>query len=149
MHATLAPGFQITLPELAPKVESHMLWQELQLHDWMSEEYLRLKDPFLKLFGFSCSWTTFHHLLEQICSEFTLHDHLSEGPQGFLRELCLQDNGQKGNRGKDFALLTAVQPHHHDHWHFGFWAGYLAGSNNTIYLASFTLLDSVPEDLQA
>ncbi|XP_004646577.1 galactoside 2-alpha-L-fucosyltransferase 1 [Octodon degus] len=89
MHAALAPVFRITLPVLAPEVDSHTPWQKLQLHDWMSEEYSRLEDPYLKLSGFPCSWTFFHHLRERIRSEFTLHDHLREEAQGFLRELRL------------------------------------------------------------
>nr|UXX20497.1 fucosyltransferase [Homo sapiens] len=51
MHAALAPVFRITLPVLAPEVDSRTPWRELQLHDWMSEEYADLRDPFLKLSG--------------------------------------------------------------------------------------------------
>ncbi|EHB08979.1 Galactoside 2-alpha-L-fucosyltransferase 1 [Heterocephalus glaber] len=89
MHALLVPVFWITLPRLVPEMDSHTLWQELQLHDWMSEEYSHLKDPFLKLSGFPCSWTFLHHLQEQIHPEFTLHNHLWEEAQGLLRELRL------------------------------------------------------------
>lgn len=100
MHAALAPVFRITLPVLAPEVDGHTPWQRLQLHDWMSEEYSRLKDPFLKLSGFPCSWTFFHHLREQIRSEFTLHDHLREEAQGFLRKLLRL--GHLGSRPHTF-----------------------------------------------
>ncbi|XP_019596989.2 galactoside alpha-(1,2)-fucosyltransferase 1 isoform X2 [Rhinolophus sinicus] len=93
MHAALAPVFRITLPVLAPEVDSHTPWRKLQLHDWMSEEYAHLKNPLLKLTGFPCSWTFFHHLREQIRSEFTLHDHLREKAQGFLRQLRLPGTG--------------------------------------------------------
>ncbi|XP_005412992.1 PREDICTED: galactoside 2-alpha-L-fucosyltransferase 1 [Chinchilla lanigera] len=99
MHAALAPVFRITLPVLAPEVDSHTPWRKLQLHDWMSQEYFHLEDPFLKLSGFPCSWTFFHHLREQIRSEFTLHDHLREEAQGFLRELRL---GYSGSRPHTF-----------------------------------------------
>lgn len=93
MHAVLAPLFRITLPVLAPDVDGHSPWRNLQLHDWMSEEYAHLEDPFLKLSGFPCSWTFFHHLWGQIRSEFTLHDHLREKAQGLLRQLRLRSTG--------------------------------------------------------
>uniref|UniRef100_A0A7N9IBE7 L-Fucosyltransferase n=1 Tax=Macaca fascicularis TaxID=9541 RepID=A0A7N9IBE7_MACFA len=95
MHAALAPVFRITLPVLAPEVDSRTPWRELQLHDWMSEEYADLRDPFLKLSGFPCSWTFFHHLREQIRREFTLHDHLREEAQSVLGQLRL---GRTGDR---------------------------------------------------
>ncbi|XDB60246.1 hypothetical protein ABFV05_013862 [Capra hircus] len=45
MHAVLAPVFRITLPVLAPEVDRHAPWQELELHNWISEftlhEHLR------------------------------------------------------------------------------------------------------------
>lgn len=66
MHAVLAPVFRITLPVLAPEVDRHAPWQELELHDWMLEEYAHVKEPWVKLTGFPCSWTFFHHLREQI-----------------------------------------------------------------------------------
>lgn len=93
MHAALAPVFRITLPVLVPEVDSRTPWQSLELHDWMSEEYARLPQPLLKLSGFPCSWTFFHHLREQIRREFTLHDHLREGAQGFLAQLRLPGTG--------------------------------------------------------
>ncbi|XP_038170232.1 galactoside alpha-(1,2)-fucosyltransferase 1 [Arvicola amphibius] len=93
MHATLAPVFRISLPVLDPEVDSLTPWQHLVLHDWMSEEYSHLEDPFLKLSGFPCSWTFFHHLREQIRREFTLHDHLREGAQHLLSGLRLGPRG--------------------------------------------------------
>lgn len=93
MHATLAPVFRISLPVLDPEVDSLTPWQRLVLHDWMSEEYSHLEDPFLKLSGFPCSWTFFHHLREQIRREFTLHDHLREGAQHLLSGLRIGPAG--------------------------------------------------------
>ncbi|XP_057349206.1 galactoside alpha-(1,2)-fucosyltransferase 1 isoform X3 [Manis pentadactyla] len=99
MHAALAPVFRITLPVMASEVDSHTRWRKLELHDWMSEEYAHLKDPVLKLTGFPCSWTFFHHLREQIRREFTLHDHLQQEAQGLLSQLRL---GHTGNRPGTF-----------------------------------------------
>ncbi|XP_054566629.1 galactoside alpha-(1,2)-fucosyltransferase 1 isoform X2 [Eptesicus fuscus] len=93
MHAALAPVFRITLPVLAPEADGLTPWQGLELHDWMSEEYARLQQPLLKLSGFPCSWTFFHHLREQIRREFALHDHLRAGAQGFLAQLRLPGTG--------------------------------------------------------
>ncbi|KAI5935929.1 Galactoside alpha-(1,2)-fucosyltransferase 1 [Manis javanica] len=99
MHAALAPVFRITLPVMASEVDSHTRWRELELHDWMSEEYAHLKDPVLKFTGFPCSWTFFHHLREQIRREFTLHNHLQQEAQGLLSQLRL---GRTGNRPGTF-----------------------------------------------
>uniref|UniRef100_A0A8D0ZZX9 L-Fucosyltransferase n=2 Tax=Sus scrofa TaxID=9823 RepID=A0A8D0ZZX9_PIG len=95
MHAVLAPVFRITLPVLAPEVDRHAPWRELELHDWMSEDYAHLKEPWLKLTGFPCSWTFFHHLREQIRSEFTLHDHLRQEAQGVLSQFRLPRTGDR------------------------------------------------------
>nr|XP_008250578.1 galactoside alpha-(1,2)-fucosyltransferase 1 isoform X1 [Oryctolagus cuniculus] len=99
MHAALAPVFRITLPVLAPEVDRRTSWKQLLLHDWMSEEYSRLEDPFLKFTGFPCSWTFFHHVREQIRREFTLHDHLREEAQRLLGKLRL---GRTGARPRTF-----------------------------------------------
>ncbi|XP_014406015.1 PREDICTED: LOW QUALITY PROTEIN: galactoside 2-alpha-L-fucosyltransferase 1 [Myotis brandtii] len=96
MHAALAPVFRITLPVLAPEVDRRTPWQSLELHDWMSEEYARLQQPLLKLSGFPCSWTFFHHLREQIRREFTLHDHLREGD--YLETMPQRWKGVVGDR---------------------------------------------------
>ncbi|XP_045845015.1 galactoside alpha-(1,2)-fucosyltransferase 1 isoform X2 [Meles meles] len=99
MHAALAPVFRISLPVLAPEVNGRTPWRELQLHDWMSEDYAHLEDAFLKLTGFPCSWTFFHHLRAQIRREFTLHDHLQQEAQGLLSQLRL---GRTGDRPRTF-----------------------------------------------
>nr|XP_010945223.2 galactoside alpha-(1,2)-fucosyltransferase 1 isoform X1 [Camelus bactrianus] len=95
MHAALAPMFRITLPVLAPEVDRHAPWRELELHDWMSEEYAHLEEPWLKLTGFPCSWTFFHHLREQILREFTLHDYLRQEAQRLLSRLRLRRTGKR------------------------------------------------------
>lgn len=95
MHAALAPVFRITLPVLAPEVDSSTQWRELPLHDWMSEEYAHLQEPLLKLTGYPCSWTFFHHLRDHIRSEFTLHSHLQQEAQALLAQLRLDHTGQR------------------------------------------------------
>ncbi|XP_008843225.1 galactoside 2-alpha-L-fucosyltransferase 1 [Nannospalax galili] len=95
MHATLAPVFRISLPVLDPEVDVLTPWRHLDLHDWMSEEYSHLEDLFLKLSGFPCSWTFFHHLRAQIQREFTLHDHLRDEAQHLLSVLRLDPTGAR------------------------------------------------------
>ncbi|XP_004619787.2 galactoside alpha-(1,2)-fucosyltransferase 1 [Sorex araneus] len=99
MHNALAPVFRTSLPVLAPEVDSQTPWQGLQLHDWMSGEYEHLSQPFLKLSGYPCSWTFFHHLREQIRREFTLHIHVRDQAQALLRDIRL---GPPGHRPSTF-----------------------------------------------
>ncbi|KAB1254037.1 Galactoside 2-alpha-L-fucosyltransferase 1 [Camelus dromedarius] len=97
MHAALASMFRITLPVLAPEVDRHTPWQELEQHNWVLEEYAHLEEPWLKLTGFPCSWTFFHYLQEQIRREFTLHDHLRQEAQCLLSRLRLRRTGKLPN----------------------------------------------------
>ncbi|XP_075694967.1 galactoside alpha-(1,2)-fucosyltransferase 2-like [Rhinoderma darwinii] len=76
MHNYLAPIFQITLPVLHNNVARHVPFQEHWIHDWMSEEYNHIKGSFIRLTGYPCSWTFYHHLRDDIRREFTIHDYL-------------------------------------------------------------------------
>ncbi|XP_055991545.1 galactoside alpha-(1,2)-fucosyltransferase 1 [Sorex fumeus] len=99
MHRVLAPIFRTSLPVLAPEVENQTSWQNLWLHDWMSAEYEHLPQLWLKLSGYPCSWTFFHHLRELIRQEFTLHAHVRDQAQAQLRDLRL---GPAGHRPRTF-----------------------------------------------
>ncbi|KAM9035364.1 galactoside 2-alpha-L-fucosyltransferase 1 [Sarcophilus harrisii] len=86
MHATLAPVFKLTLPVLDATAASHVPWSLYPLRDWMAEEYGRLGDrDALRFTGFPCSWTFYHHLRAEIRREFSLHRHVREDAQAFLR----------------------------------------------------------------
>ncbi|XP_077313585.1 galactoside alpha-(1,2)-fucosyltransferase 2-like isoform X1 [Lithobates pipiens] len=76
MHNYLAPIFKITLPVLHNNVAFRVPFQEYWIHDWMSEEYNHIESSFIKLTGYPCSWTFFHHLRDEIRREFTVHDYL-------------------------------------------------------------------------
>ncbi|KAM9299059.1 galactoside alpha-(1,2)-fucosyltransferase 2-like [Gastrophryne carolinensis] len=76
MHNYLAPIFKITLPVLHSNVAYRVPFQEYWVHDWMSEEYNHIEESFIKLTGFPCSWTFFHHLRDEIRKEFVIHDYL-------------------------------------------------------------------------
>nr|XP_025869581.1 galactoside 2-alpha-L-fucosyltransferase 2 isoform X2 [Vulpes vulpes] len=93
MHSTLAPIFRITLPVLQDTTASSIPWQNYHLNDWMEEEYRHIPGEYVRLTGYPCSWTFYHHLRNEILREFTLHDHVREEAQKFLRGL--QVNGRQ------------------------------------------------------
>ncbi|XP_003801564.1 galactoside 2-alpha-L-fucosyltransferase 2 [Otolemur garnettii] len=92
MHRTLAPIFRITLPVL-PSTMTIIHWQNYHLNDWMEEQYRHIRGDYVRLTGYPCSWTFYHHLRHEILQEFTLHDHVREEAQTFLRGL--QVNGSQ------------------------------------------------------
>ncbi|XP_025705592.1 galactoside 2-alpha-L-fucosyltransferase SEC1-like isoform X1 [Callorhinus ursinus] len=87
MHSTLAPIFRISLPVLHGTTASRIPWRNYHLNDWMEERYRRIPGEYVRLTGYPCSWTFYHHLRDEILQEFTLHDHVREGAQKFLRDL--------------------------------------------------------------
>ncbi|EAW52382.1 hCG1998026, isoform CRA_d [Homo sapiens] len=94
MHSTLAPIFRITLPVLHSATASRIPWQNYHLNDWMEEEYRHIPGRCVRLTGYPCSWTFYHHLRQEILQEFTLHDHVREEAQKFLRGLQAKWAGQ-------------------------------------------------------
>ncbi|KAK1329980.1 hypothetical protein QTO34_010164 [Cnephaeus nilssonii] len=78
MHSTLAPIFRISLPGALA---------DYPLHDWMEEQYRHIPWEYVRLTGYPCSWTFYHHLRPEILREFTLHDHVRAGAQRFLQTL--------------------------------------------------------------
>nr|XP_021524263.1 LOW QUALITY PROTEIN: galactoside 2-alpha-L-fucosyltransferase 2-like [Aotus nancymaae] len=87
MHSVLAPVFRITLPVLHSTTASRIPWQNYHLNDWMKEEYRHIPGRYVCLMGYPSSWTFYHHLHQEILQEFTLHDHVREEAQRFLRGL--------------------------------------------------------------
>ncbi|XP_070080758.1 galactoside 2-alpha-L-fucosyltransferase SEC1 isoform X2 [Equus caballus] len=87
MHNALAPIFRITLPVLHGDTASRIPWQDYHLNDWMEERYRHIPGDYVRLTGYPCSWTFYHHLHEEILQEFTLHDHVREEAQKFLQAL--------------------------------------------------------------
>ncbi|XP_027947222.1 galactoside 2-alpha-L-fucosyltransferase 2 isoform X1 [Eumetopias jubatus] len=87
MHSTLAPIFRISLPVLHDTTASRIPWRNYHLNDWMEERYRRIPGEYVRLTGYPCSWTFYHHLRDEILQEFTLHDHVQEDAQKFLRGL--------------------------------------------------------------
>nr|XP_010349334.1 galactoside alpha-(1,2)-fucosyltransferase 2-like [Saimiri boliviensis boliviensis] len=87
MHSALAPIFRITLPVLHSSTASRIPWQNYHLNDWMEEEYRHIPGRYVRLTGYPSSWTFYHHLRHEILQEFTLHDHVREEAQRFLRGL--------------------------------------------------------------
>ncbi|XP_006897388.1 PREDICTED: galactoside 2-alpha-L-fucosyltransferase 2-like [Elephantulus edwardii] len=93
MHNTLAPIFKITLPVLHNVVADRIPWTNYHLNDWMEEQYRHIPEPYVRLTGYPCSWTFYHHLRHEILREFTLHDHVRQEAQTFLHGL--QVNGHR------------------------------------------------------
>ncbi|XP_058901364.1 galactoside alpha-(1,2)-fucosyltransferase 2 isoform X1 [Kogia breviceps] len=93
MHSTLAPIFRITLPVLHDATASRIPWQNYPLNDWMEDRYRHIAGEYVRLTGYPCSWTFYHHLRAEILREFTLHDHVREEAQDFLR--ALRVNGSR------------------------------------------------------
>ncbi|XP_006160962.1 galactoside 2-alpha-L-fucosyltransferase 2, partial [Tupaia chinensis] len=85
MHHTLAPIFKITLPVLHGSTAAKVPWRSYHLNDWMEEQYRHIAGQYVRLTGYPCSWTFYHHLRPEILREFTLHDHVREEAQAFLR----------------------------------------------------------------
>ncbi|EPQ15955.1 Galactoside 2-alpha-L-fucosyltransferase 2 [Myotis brandtii] len=93
MHSALAPIFRISLPVLHGAAASRIPWRNYPLNDWMEEQYRHLPWEYVRLTGYPCSWTFYHHLRPEILREFTLHDHVREEAQrsvladrGYLRQ---------------------------------------------------------------
>ncbi|XP_004710700.1 galactoside alpha-(1,2)-fucosyltransferase 2 [Echinops telfairi] len=93
LHNTLAPIFKITLPVLHDAVVSKIPWKNYLLNDWMEERYRHIPGEYVRLTGYPCSWTFYHHLREEILQEFTLHDHVRQEAQTYLQ--TLQVNGSR------------------------------------------------------
>ncbi|XP_067408174.1 galactoside alpha-(1,2)-fucosyltransferase 2-like [Emydura macquarii macquarii] len=93
MHQQLAPLFRITLPVVSNDVVQRVRWRNYGLHDWMSEEYRHIKGKYVRLTGYPCSWTFYHHLRQEILQEFSFHDHIKEEANQYLAGL----RGQRQN----------------------------------------------------
>lgn len=87
MHNALAPIFRISLPVLHSDTAKKIPWQNYHLNDWMEERYRHIPGHYVRFTGYPCSWTFYHHLRPEILKEFTLHDHVREEAQAFLRGL--------------------------------------------------------------
>ncbi|XP_007654621.2 galactoside alpha-(1,2)-fucosyltransferase 2-like [Ornithorhynchus anatinus] len=87
MKDSLAPLFNITLPVLSEDEARAIPWEDYWIHDWMSEEYRHIPGRHVKLTGYPCSWTFYHHLRAEIRREFTLHEPLVRKAQASLRQL--------------------------------------------------------------
>ncbi|XP_074926845.1 galactoside alpha-(1,2)-fucosyltransferase 2-like isoform X1 [Chelonoidis abingdonii] len=87
MHQQLAPFFRITLPVLSSDVVQNIPWKDYELHDWMSEEYRHIEGKYVRLTGYPCSWTFYHHLRQEILQEFSFHDQVKEEANRYLAGL--------------------------------------------------------------
>ncbi|CAM5174007.1 unnamed protein product [Eretmochelys imbricata] len=93
MHQHLAPLFRISLPVISRSRAWGIPWKDYELHDWMSEEYRHIEGKYVRLTGYPCSWTFYHHLRQEILQEFSFHDHVKEEANRYLAGL----RGQRRN----------------------------------------------------
>ncbi|XP_048470624.1 galactoside alpha-(1,2)-fucosyltransferase 2-like [Rhincodon typus] len=83
----LSPIFKITLPTLHGSVGERIKWKNYYLHDWMEDSYRSIQGDYVRLSGYTCSWTFYHHIRSEILREFTLHDFIVEQTDVFLRRI--------------------------------------------------------------
>nr|XP_048688458.1 galactoside alpha-(1,2)-fucosyltransferase 2-like [Caretta caretta] len=93
MHQQLALLFRISLPVISRFRAWRIPWKDYELHDWMSEEYRHIEGKYVRLTGYPCSWTFYHHLRQEILQEFSFHDHVKEEANRYLAGL----RGQRRN----------------------------------------------------
>ncbi|XP_012883023.1 PREDICTED: galactoside 2-alpha-L-fucosyltransferase 2-like [Dipodomys ordii] len=89
MHSMLAPIFKISLPVLPSVMERRAPWHNYHLNDWMEERHRNITGLYVRFTGTPCSWTFYHHLRPEILQEFSLHEHVREEAQAFLRGLSV------------------------------------------------------------
>nr|XP_033818283.1 galactoside 2-alpha-L-fucosyltransferase 2-like [Geotrypetes seraphini] len=87
MYDWLSPIFKINLPVLSKYMIVKLPWRNYELHDWMSEEYKYIEGKYVKLSGFPCSWTFYHHIREEILREFTFHDFIRDETNKYLEQV--------------------------------------------------------------
>ncbi|XP_043915593.1 galactoside alpha-(1,2)-fucosyltransferase 2-like isoform X2 [Protopterus annectens] len=87
MKNYLAPLFKVSMPVLSNDKISATPWTQYDLHDWMSEEYNHIQRDHIKLKGFPCSWTFFHHIRDEILKEFTFHDSYKIQAISYLQDI--------------------------------------------------------------
>ncbi|XP_078511179.1 galactoside alpha-(1,2)-fucosyltransferase 2-like [Lissotriton helveticus] len=87
MFNWLAPIFKIRLPQMHQSVVNKIKWNNYWLHDWMSEEYKNINGKYVRLAGYPCSWTFYHHIRDEILREFTFHDYIIEETNQYLEKL--------------------------------------------------------------
>ncbi|XP_029441562.1 galactoside 2-alpha-L-fucosyltransferase 2-like [Rhinatrema bivittatum] len=86
-HNWLAPVFKISLPVLHDSVFVKMSWKIYKLFNKMLTKYNHIEGKYVKLAGYPCSWTFYHHIREEILQEFTFHDFIRDEANKYLEEV--------------------------------------------------------------
>ncbi|XP_069803118.1 galactoside alpha-(1,2)-fucosyltransferase 2-like isoform X2 [Dendropsophus ebraccatus] len=87
MYNQLSKIFKIRLPILDEDDISSFQWRDYELHDWMSDEYRHIEGDFVRLTGWPCSYTFYHHIRDEILREFTFHDFIKEESYAYLEKI--------------------------------------------------------------
>uniref|UniRef100_T1JBI3 L-Fucosyltransferase n=1 Tax=Strigamia maritima TaxID=126957 RepID=T1JBI3_STRMM len=86
MHKLLNIYFDLSIPALDPSI-GNIPWIDYVIHDWMSPEYDNILGAFVKLRGYPCSWTFYHHLRKEISREFTFKQEIITEAQNQLQQI--------------------------------------------------------------
>ncbi|XP_007884252.2 galactoside alpha-(1,2)-fucosyltransferase 2-like [Callorhinchus milii] len=115
----LSPIFRINLPTLHESMWKRLHWKNYHLNDWMEDRYRHIPGDYVKLTGYPCSWTFYHHIREEILREFTFHDYLIDEANTFLRSI---------SKGQDKVTYVAVHVRRGDYVHTmpNIWKGVVA-----------------------
>lgn len=110
MYRTLSTYFCITLPVLTKQKTRFTTYK---LHNWMSEDYTRIRERQVVFWGFPFSWTFYHHIREEIVREFTVHKKWEDSAaQSLARIRGQRDNltfvGVHVRRGDYVKFMRAV-----------------------------------------
>ncbi|KAM4651346.1 galactoside alpha-(1,2)-fucosyltransferase 2-like [Discoglossus pictus] len=84
MHRQLSIIFKLSMPMIQQEIADRIEWRNYELHDWMSPEYNDINGKFVKLTGYPCSWTFYHHIKQEILQEFTFHDSIIKETNAYL-----------------------------------------------------------------
>ncbi|XP_067861394.1 galactoside alpha-(1,2)-fucosyltransferase 2-like [Heptranchias perlo] len=86
----LSLNFKLTLPTLNQKFEDKTPWKNYHVADWMEEKYRNISGDYIKLVGYPCSWTFYHHIREEILHEFSFHEFITKEVTLYFRNIAAQ-----------------------------------------------------------
>uniref|UniRef100_UPI0035902D24 galactoside alpha-(1,2)-fucosyltransferase 2-like n=1 Tax=Myxine glutinosa TaxID=7769 RepID=UPI0035902D24 len=86
MGARLKSIFEVNAAVMTSMESYATPWQEFPLNDWMTEEYKHIRAPYVKLKGYPCSWTFYHHMSSFVRREFTFLPPLRDYATATLRK---------------------------------------------------------------
>uniref|UniRef100_A0A8C4QGA0 L-Fucosyltransferase n=1 Tax=Eptatretus burgeri TaxID=7764 RepID=A0A8C4QGA0_EPTBU len=86
MGAHLKSIFEVSAAVMTSMESYRTPWQEVPLNDWMMDEYKHIRAPYVKLTGYPCSWTFYHHMSSFVRREFNFLPPLRDYATATLRK---------------------------------------------------------------